>query len=93
MRLEVPDGDNEGMRAIWLVVDDQLSHDHGVVGSAAQRANPPLRSGQVWGVDDERFVLGAPDSQGLETPHVRAVAQLSLCITSHVFVVGGLLVE
>lgn len=33
--LEVPDGNNKGMRAVGLVVDDQLSHNHGVVGSPA----------------------------------------------------------
>lgn len=93
VRLEVPDGNNEGMRAVGLVVDDQLGHDDGMVGSAAQRANPPLRSRQVWGVNDEGFVLGAPDGQRLKPAHVGAVAQLRLSIASHVFVVGRLFVE
>lgn len=93
VRLEVPDRHNEGVRAVGLVVDDQLGHHHGVVGGAAQRADPPLGSGQVWGVDDEALVLGAPDSQRLKAPHVGTVAQLGLSIASHVFVVCGLLVE
>lgn len=68
--LEVTDLDDEGVGAVGLVVDVQLSHDDGVVGSAAERADPPLAGSQGGRVDDESLVLGTPCCCCLESSYV-----------------------
>jgi hypothetical protein len=86
--LEIADLDDEGVGAVGLVVDVQLSHDDGVVGGAAEGADPPLAGRQGGRVDDERLVLGAPGRRRLETSYVGAVAELGLGVTANVLVVS-----
>lgn len=85
--LQVPDLDDKGVRAVWLALDDELSHDDSVVCSAAEGTDPPFRGGQGGRVDDESLVLLVPCGRRLESSDVGAVAQLRLCITSNVLVV------
>jgi hypothetical protein len=40
-------------------------------------------------VEDERLVLGIPCGSSLQTPDIRTVSQLSLCIASNGFVIFG----
>jgi hypothetical protein len=90
MGLHVADLDDERSRAVRLALDNELSHDHGVVGSAAERADPPLAGSQVWGVDGEGLVFLVPCCCGLESTNVGSVTQLGLGVTSDDLVVLGL---
>jgi hypothetical protein len=88
MCLEIADLNDEGVGTVRLVVDVQLSHDDGVVGGAAEGADPPLTGGQGGRVDDEGLVLGVPGGRCLETSYVGTVTELGLGVTTNVFVVS-----
>lgn len=75
------------MRAVVLAADEQLCHDHSVVGSATQGSDPPLGSCQGGRVNSEGLVLRVPGGGGLQSTHIRAVAQFRLCIASQYLVV------
>jgi hypothetical protein len=45
--LQVTDGHNERVWAVWLALNDELCHDNGMVGCAAERANPPLGGSEM----------------------------------------------
>jgi hypothetical protein len=91
--LHVANLHHEGVRAIVLSTDEKLSHDHGMVGSAAERANPPLGGSECGGVDGEGLVLGIPGSGSLETANVGSVTQLGLGIATDDLVLLGALKE
>jgi hypothetical protein len=85
--LQVSDLDNEGVWSKGLSVEDKLRHNHGVVGGAAQRANPPFRGSEMGGVNDEGLVGGVPGGGSLKTTNVGAVSQLGLGVATNVLVV------
>jgi hypothetical protein len=87
--LQIADLDAEGSRAVGLALDDQLRHDDCVVGSAAQRTNPPFACREMRRVDGEGFVVLVPGGGCLETTNVGAVAQLCLRIAADDLVVVG----
>lgn len=60
---------------------------------ASQRADPPLRCGEVWRVNNEGLVGWIPGCGGLEAAHVGAVAELGLGVAADVFVGFGWLEE
>lgn len=91
--LEITDLNDEGVGAVGLVVDIQLSHDDSVIGSAAEGADPPLAGSQGGRVDDEGLVFGAPCCCRLETSYVGTMAKLSLSVTTNVLVVSCRLQE
>lgn len=80
--LEIPNLDDKRMRTEVLATNVKLRHDDGMVGSPAQRANPPLRRGQRRAVDGEGLVVGVPGSRGLQTTHVGTMAQFRLRIAT-----------
>ena len=86
--LEIADLHDEGVGAVRLVADVQLSHNDGMVGSAAEGSDPPLAGGQSGRVDDESLVFGAPGGCGLKTSYVGAVAKLGLGVTTDVLVIS-----
>ena len=88
--LEVADLDAEGSRSIGLALDDELRHDDCVVGSAAQRTDPPLACCEVGRVDGEGLVVLVPCGSRLEAADVGAVTQLCLRIAADDLVVVGL---
>jgi hypothetical protein len=88
--LHVADLDNEGGRAVGFALDNELSHDHGVVGGAAEGADPPLAGSQVWGVDGKGLIVLVPCCCSLESTDVGSVTQLGLGVTSDDLVVLGL---
>ena len=79
----IPDLNNKRMRSVVFTLNYQLRHYDGVVCGAAQRANPPFRSRQVWGVKHKSLVLRIPCGSSLEPSHVRSVTQLSLRIAAN----------
>jgi hypothetical protein len=87
--LQIADLDAEGSRAVGLALDDQLRHDDCVVGSAAQRTNPPFARREMGRVDGEGLVVLIPGGGCLETTDVGAVAQLCLRIAADDLVVVG----
>lgn len=93
MCLEIADLHDEGVRAVGLVADVQLSHNDGVVGGTAEGADPPLAGGEGGRVDDEGLVFGAPGGRRLETSYVGTVAEFGLGVTANVLVVSGGLEE
>lgn len=88
--LHVTDLNAEWGRAVRLALDDELSHDHGVVCCAAEGADPPLAGSEMWGVQGEGLVLLVPGRCGLEASDVGAVTELSLSVASDDLVVVGL---
>jgi hypothetical protein len=88
--LEIADLDAEGGRAVRLALDDQLRHDNCVVGSAAQRTNPPFACREMGRVDGEGLVVLVPCGGRLEAADIGAVAQLCLRIAADDLVVVGL---
>ena len=91
--LQVADLHDEGVRTVVLATDIQLSHDHRVVGSAAEGTNPPLRGSECGRVDGEGLVIGVPGGGGLETADIGSVAQFSLGVATDDLVFFGTLEE
>ncbi|KAI7515060.1 acyl-CoA oxidase [Hortaea werneckii] len=91
--VQVTDLDHEGVGAVGLASNDELGHDDGMVGGAAERANPPLAGGQGRGVDGEGLVVGIPGGGGLQPADVGAVAELGLSVTADVAVLLGVAQE
>lgn len=82
MGLEIPNLDDKGMGTEVLATNVELRHDDGMVGSPAQRANPPLGRGQRRAVNDEGLVFGIPGGRSLQATHVGTVAQFRLRIAT-----------
>lgn len=81
--LQITNLDNERVGAIVLASDEQLGHNHGMVGSATQRADPPLRGSQGRRVDCESFVVRVPSGCCFQATDVGTMAQFRLCVTSN----------
>jgi len=86
MSLHVSDLYHERVRTVGFALDDKLSHDDCVVGSAAERADPPLGRCQAWRVNGKRLILCIPGRSCLQTSYVRPVTELRLCIAADIFV-------
>lgn len=84
--LEIADLHHEWVWAVGLAGEDELGHDNGMGGGAAEGANPPLGGSEVWRVNNKGLVGWIPGCGGLETADVGAVAKLGLCVTSNVLV-------
>ena len=80
VRLHIADLNHKGVRSMVLPFNVQLGHYHGMVGSPAQRANPPFGGRQRWAVDGKCLVRGVPGSSSFQSPYIGSVTQLSLCI-------------
>ena len=89
--LEVADLDDEGVGTIGFFVNYELRHDDGVVGKAAERADPPFASGEIWRVQREGLVGGVPDGDSFEAPDVAAMGELGLRVAADDFVALGFL--
>lgn len=70
------------MRSHILSPNIELCHHNGMVGSASQRSDPPLRCGQSRAMDSKGLVIGVPGGGGFQTTHVRTMAQLRLRVAS-----------
>jgi hypothetical protein len=49
----VSDRDQKGVDAVFLVANDEVGEDDGVVGVDTQITNPPLGTGSAIAVNDE----------------------------------------
>jgi hypothetical protein len=87
--LEIANLHAERCWAVRLAVDYELSHDNRVVGSTAERTNPPLACREMGRVNGESLVVGVPRSRRLQAANVGAMAELGLGVASDDLVVVG----
>ena len=87
MGLQISDLADERVRAIGFAPNYQLCHYNSMVCSSTKRSNPPFRSSQMWGVQDESLVFGIPCGSCFQASNIRTMPKLGLSITSDRLVV------
>ena len=87
MSLEVSNLYNKWVRSVRFAAHNQLGHDYGIVGGAAERSNPPFACGEMRRVQNERLVFWIPGRCCLEATNIGSVTKLSLGVTTDDLVV------
>lgn len=67
---------------MFLVVDDQVGKDNGMIRINTQIADPPFRTCSSVTVNDETLWCGVISGSCHETLHIRAMSKFGLCIAS-----------
>ena len=57
-----------------------------MIRSPTERADPPLRRGQVWRVDGKGLVFSIPCRCSLQAPDIGPMAQLCLGVATNILV-------
>lgn len=70
MSLQIADLDDKWVWAVALAVDDELSHNGGIVCGLSKSTDPPLGSSEIWRVQSEGLVIRIPCCGGFKTSNI-----------------------
>ena len=78
----ISDWDKERMDTVFLVIDNQIGKDYGMVSENTQITDPPFGPSCTVTVYDETLWRGIICGSCHETLNIRSMPELSLCIAS-----------